>query len=87
MNGRVFGLILVVVVACFATLYCRSPEAAAQGKAKFIQWEYKVVFKSKSIDLDPLEEAEKALNSLGADGWECVGFFADRRVLLKRPKQ
>jgi hypothetical protein len=53
------------------------------------KWEY--IFKNVSIDGTDVVEAQKALNSMGQDGWEAVTWISDPRnprvgwVLVKRP--
>jgi hypothetical protein len=91
----------VIAVALGFGWLLGSPSAAAPTlKAEpRVKWEYKVVGLNSA---DSEADWEKALNELGADGWEVVGApavtvqvpaagggFGGRpgvRVLLKRPK-
>jgi len=92
------GVIAVVLSLgwLFETPAPAAPAAKEEARAK---WEYKVV-SLKNADSEA--DWEKALNELGADGWEVVGApalpvqspvagggFRERpgvRVLLKRPR-
>lgn len=61
-----------------------SPEDALSELKKLRQWEYRVVKLPLSL---PANEQEGALNSLGAEGWECFDPYTvgtDLRLLCKR---
>ena len=44
------------------------------------KWEYKIIFQQMS----GIEEVEKILTSLGAEGWELVSAFSSTYFVFKR---